>query len=589
MLFGSPLSDLPHFKSLCLVCCVGLSFAACQTTFAEPVQQSEIKIPARITSDPDTSTPGIQIDFESMPAGPLTEFSDESGQWKAADGDAVIHTLHSRSGIQSLRLLGGEQQQVIWTPSESEQQLTHLSLWFERWTRRTPWDFRVEAEVGGDWKTLHWDTSGSSGEGTAITGSFRNHLSLDLGKQMPAQFRFTCTTPENTGVMIDDVRLGAGDFQETDPTEIQERLVDGRLELDLFYNRMNGAANYRIPSLAVTTQGTILAVCDCRRDRAGDAPNNIDQVLRRSTDNGVTWSDVSTIVDYPGKRTAGDPSLTIDRVTGTIWLCYVYANEGVGLAGGRNEPGFGENTFHIHLRRSQDDGKTWSEPLDISSQIKPEDWHAIWTAPGMGIQTRDGRLMICFSGRKRNSDGSWIATSNIAFSDDHGESWNAFRELGLGTNESQVAELADGSYMINMRQNGGQARWVSISKDRGKTWSKQKQNPQLVEPNGCQASLISVLPASIQAEGENELTDAPEHKRSLLFCNPSDTKSRKNMTVKLSYDNGATWPVEKVIYAGPSAYSCMAVLPDGSIGLLYERDGRRVTFTKFTLDWLSEK
>ena len=514
---------------------------------------------------------GLRIDFEAMPAGEFTIIKNSTGSWQAADGHAVVHTAHSRSGVQSLRVNGGKERQIEWTPPIVDENPDRLEFWFERWTRRTPWEFRVEAFVDDNWLTLHHDTS------KAVIGSFHNRLSLKLGDDVPTKFRFTCTAPENTGVMIDDIRLGRGEYLEPPPTGTPKRTVDGRVEIDLFYNRMNGAANYRIPSLAVTKNGTLLAVCDRRKDRGGDAPNNIDQVIRRSADNGETWSDVRAIVDFPGKRTAGDPSLTIDRETGTIWLCYVYANEGVGLAGGQNEQGYGDDTFHIHLRRSDDDGLTWSEPIDISRQIKPPEWFAIWTAPGVGIQTRDGRLMICFSGRKRLADGKWTATSNIAYSDDHGKTWRSFKELGLGTNESQIVELDDGSYMINMRQNGGRARQVSVSKDRGQTWSKQQPDKTLIEPSGCQASLLRL---TSKANGDD--------RNRLLFCNPASTQGRKNMTMRLSYDEGKTWPIEKVIYVGPSAYSCLAVLPNGKIGLLYERDGRRVTYTSFTLEWLSD-
>ena len=286
---------------------------------------------------------------------------------------------------------------------------------------------------------------------------------------------------------------------------------------------------------------------------------------------------MATIVDFPGRRTAGDPSLTIDRETGSIWLCYVYANEGVGLAAGRNEPGYGDHTFHIHLRRSNDDGVTWSAPIDITPQIKPADWFAVWSAPGIGIQTRDGRLMICFSGHMPAEEDRQISTSNIAYSDDHGETWSAFTQLGSGTNESQVVELDDGSYMINMRQNGGTARWISISKDRGKTWSQPVQDQTLIEPNGCQASLMRLTSKS-----------AGDDRNRLLFANPASKAGRKNMTVRLSYDEGQTWPVEKVIDPGPSAYSCLTLLPNGEIGLFYESGSGGVTFTSFSLSWLTD-
>ncbi|MCP4172231.1 MAG: hypothetical protein GY758_15815, partial [Fuerstiella sp.] len=143
----------------------------------------------------------LQTGFDTMTPGPLTRQSDASGSWAARGSHATIHTQHSRSAPQSLRLLGGGPHEVIWSPPERDVPIDRLDFWFERWTRRQPFDFRVEALLKGEWKTLHHDTK------SAVVGSFRNHLSLPLDSGQPRKFRFSSTTPPDSGVMIDDVRL----------------------------------------------------------------------------------------------------------------------------------------------------------------------------------------------------------------------------------------------------------------------------------------------------------------------------------------------------------------------------------------------
>ena len=219
--------------------------------------------------------PAVSTGFESVPAGPFLTIQDSSGTWEAAAGHAAIQDQHFRSGRQSLWLVGGKERQVVWLPVVSTQTPDHLSFWFERWTRAQPWEFRVEALIGNTWRLLHDDKT------DAVVGPFRNRLALKIPRgETPSRFRFTNTAPLKAGVMIDDVRLGQGNVIDPVPVVAHTREVEGRRAVDLFYDGLNGAANYRIPSLIVTPKGTVLAVCDRRIDRPGDAPNNIDQVVR---------------------------------------------------------------------------------------------------------------------------------------------------------------------------------------------------------------------------------------------------------------------------------------------------------------------
>lgn len=351
------------------------------------------------------------------------------------------------------------------------------------------------------------------------------------------------------------------------------------VQLDLFVSGRDNIANYRIPSLLTTPKGVTIAVCDARKDRPGDPPNNIDCVIKRSLDSGKTWSDLQVIADYPGKRAAGDPTLFYDRETGTLWVAYLYANEGVGLAGGENNPGYGDDTFHIYVQQSKDEGVTWSSPLDITRQIKPKELIAAWTAPGIGIQLKRGenagRLIFCFS----TMNAEKRQDSYVAYSDDNGKTWKSSR-AGIGTNESQVVELNDERLMIVMRKDPGR-RVIAFSNDGGESWSKQFKSDVLIDPK-CQASILRY---SSTKEGDE--------RNVILYSNPAHTSKRRNLTIRASFDEGKTWPVAKTLNKDYSGYSCLTKLPDGKIGVLYERntlqDGEKkhtLTFAKFSLDWL---
>jgi len=340
------------------------------------------------------------------------------------------------------------------------------------------------------------------------------------------------------------------------------------VQKDLFVERTEGVREYRIPALIRTNKGTMIAFCDARVDRPGDIPNNIDQVMKRSFDGGKTWSLMKVILDFPGKEGGGDPTLLVDRRTGTIWMFYVY-----GIPAPDVKPR--GRRLWAHAIRSDDDGATWSKPIDLNDVLKKPEWTISVSAPGMGIQTRSGRLLVPSYSRQNGTVRSFVG-----YSDDHGKTWHIGGPAPAKTNECQVVELADGSLMLNMRSKRGKhCRMVAVSRDDGKTWTDAKDDPTLIEPV-CQGSFIRYT-ARRGGDGKDRL----------LFANPA-SKKRENMTVRLSYDEGRTWPVSKVVHAGPAAYSCLAVLPDRSIGLLYERGKRHryeaITLARFNLEWLTD-
>ena len=339
-------------------------------------------------------------------------------------------------------------------------------------------------------------------------------------------------------------------------------------QVEVFRSGQDGYHTYRIPALIVTKQGTLLAFCEGRRGGGGDS-GDIDLLLKRSRDGGRTWSAARLVADF-GEDTLGNPAPVVDQKTGDIVLLMT-RNPGK-VTERQIVEGTGNGTRTVWLSRSTDDGVTWTPPSEITSSTKAPNWTWYATGPGNGIQLRDGRLVVACDHIVAGSDaGSRAMHSHVIVSDDGGRTWTLGGSASDRTNESAVVELQDHSLMLNMRSyHGKNRRAVATSRDRGRTWSEPTLAEALVEPV-CQASLISL------------------GKGRLLFSNPADTK-RVRMTVKLSRDDGRSWPVARVIHEGPAAYSSLASLKDGRIGLLYERGESRayevITFARFDRRWL---
>jgi sialidase-1 len=330
---------------------------------------------------------------------------------------------------------------------------------------------------------------------------------------------------------------------------------------------------YRIPSAIITSKGTLLAFAEGRRAGAGDA-GDIDLVLRRSHDGGASWSPIQVIGDN-GPNTFGNPCAVVDARTNTIWLLTTQ-NRGTD----REKDiiaGTSEGTRTVWAMRSVDDGATWSTPVEITASVKAPDWTWYATGPGVGIQTKGGRLVIPANHAEAKTG---IHRSHLFFSDDGGRSWSLGANSEPGTNESQVVELDDGRLVLNMRNHPPKPetfRMVATSRDEGRTLSPAVADRALIEPP-AQASLLRL---SREKAGD---------RNRLLFANPASLV-RERLTVRLSYDEGASWPISRVIHEGPAAYSSLVVLPDRSIGLLFERgEGspyERITFARFTVGWLA--
>jgi len=335
---------------------------------------------------------------------------------------------------------------------------------------------------------------------------------------------------------------------------------------DVFIAGLDNTNIFRIPALIATPNDTLLAFCEARER---DDCDPLDLVLKRSVRseknlqgvNGVCWPNdrkwLPMQVVVPGDGEAiSNPCPLLDRTTGMVWLCCRMAKGGLAV-------NLKEFIGPLLILCSADEGATWTTPTDISVQVG-----YFVPGPGVGTQMRSGRLIVPGYDQK---------SSMVIFSDDHGKTWQPGHPVGQHSNESQAVELEDGLLMMNMRISG--CRYVALSRDGGATWFKEYRDEALPDPS-CMGAIVRY---SSQAAGG---------KSRLLFANPATPGSRTQLTVKLSYDEGRTWPIAKMIQAGPAAYSSLAVLPDGTIGLLYETGDshpyERIRFARFSLEWLTE-
>ena len=344
----------------------------------------------------------------------------------------------------------------------------------------------------------------------------------------------------------------------------------------------DGASDYRIPGLATTKAGTLIGVYDIRWRGGGDLPGDIDVGMSRSTDGGRTWEPMRVIMDmgrdpkwaYDG---IGDPAVLVDEVTGRIWVAAVWSH------GRRAWHGSGrgltpEETGQLMLASSDDDGITWSAPVNITGQVKDPEWHYLLQGPGRGITMKDGTLVFAaqFQDRDTHPDGRKIGTphSTLLWSGDRGRSWRIGTGVKPKTTEAQVVQLGDGSLMINCRDDRGGSRTVATTRDLGRTWTPHPTDRKALPEPVCMASLLRV--------------ESGAHGPLVLFSNPATTAGRTHMTLKVSRDEGMTWPeAMHTLYDTRrcSGYSCLSPIGADRVGVLYE-GANEMFFLRFPLDEL---
>ncbi|MCG8309174.1 MAG: exo-alpha-sialidase [Cytophagales bacterium] len=387
--------------------------------------------------------------------------------------------------------------------------------------------------------------------------------------------------------------------------------VTQQLGVAVRQHRQDGVHTYRIPGLTTTSQGTLLACYDVRRANGRDLQGDIDIGISRSTDDGQTWEPMHIALDMgewgglPQKfNGVSDACLLADTRTGEVyvaglWMYGVINSEGKWLEGltkdstawnhqWRNkgsQAGYGvKQTSQFLIAKSKDDGVSWGAPVNITKMVKKEEEWLYAPAPGHGITMEDGTLVFPTQGRDK--DGGTF--SNITYSQDGGKTWKASARAYLNTTESMVAQLDDESLMLNMRDNRNRnnkgetnGRAIAVTSDMGETWTEHSTSHGALIESVCMASLH-----------KHVYTENGEKKSMLLFSNPNNKYSRIRQTIKVSFDNGETWPEEYWILLDEgrgAGYSCITSIDENTIGILYEGSQAHMTFQKISLDRLRKK
>ncbi len=644
--------------------------------------------------------------FEKTKAGVFDTLKTAIGTWTSEVGRTTVDNKHAKSGTHCLQLTGGSRTSMVLQIADQVETSGNLTFWAERWTKRSPFSFRIDKYTGDSWKEIfNGDTE------VRVGRAFLSQITVPLNDTRIKQLRFTATSPPNTGILIDDIRIAPiqpqtilsvevvpfslpacvgrdaspllklkvettgtlnpisltalkvtldGTTDRSDVTLVsvyatgsnnrfmvgeslvqidgrrlrrgpfelscagpscqlvegvnhfwvtgkisQGASIDGRigavckqvqfsngeqvtLDANPLIQRMgvavrqggdDGVHTYRIPGLATTKKGTLIGVYDIRHRKGGDLPGDINVGMSRSTDGGQTWEPMQVIMDmghdpdfhYDG---IGDPAVLVDQNTGAIWVAATWSH------GNRSWRGSGpgmkpEETGQLMLARSDDDGVTWSRPINITEQVKDPKWCFILQGPGKGITMRDGTLV--FAAQYQDSpEQQRLPHSTLITSQDHGTTWQVGTGAFDDTTESQVVEIEPGVLMLNCRYNRKPVRVVMTTRDMGKTWQKHPTSERsLIEPGACMASLIDV--------DRERGKDAGAW---LLFSNPDSTQGRHHITIKASPDRGLTWPrAHRLLLdeGNGAGYSCMSMIDDKTVGILYEGSQAHMTFQRIPL------
>lgn len=358
-------------------------------------------------------------------------------------------------------------------------------------------------------------------------------------------------------------------------------------KVEVFPAGLNGVTLYRIPGMVVTPKGTVLAYCEARTKSRSDW-GEIEVHLRRSSDGGKSW-DTPRHIAHKGERIEGNPTkkdegaheqtvnnpvAIVDKKTGAIEFLYCV------------------NYARCFSMRSVDDGLTWSHPVEITSTFEPfrsqYDWKVIATGPGHGVQLANGRLIVpVWLAYGKVGDHKPSASATI-YSDDHGRTWKAGQiavpdegEYG-DPNETMITTLSDGRVLLISRSvSKPNRKLITISADGATQWSKPLFHDQLWEPI-CMASIIPhpTSPGTLLFSNPHSLARDNDGREI-----PARSGKRENLSIKRSDDDGKTWPISKTLEPGPSAYSDLAVLPDGTVLCLYEGN-KDIRVARFNLEWL---
>ena len=354
----------------------------------------------------------------------------------------------------------------------------------------------------------------------------------------------------------------------------QEVIQQEIFHVDVFASGRDGYHTYRIPAVETAPDGSLLVFTEARkynRHDPGMQGNDIDLVYKRSTDAGRTWSEM-TVLDDPGERWSScNPVTLLDRSAGRVWLFHNRTRPDRSSGSAR----VGTDDSQAWARYSQDNGRTWSEPMDLTGTARDvEHWGSSFFGPGGAVQDAKGRLIVPVSQTTGKTDAEgrpapspW--TAFVIYSDDHGETWKRGQLASPATSENQLVELADGNLLMDARQDEGPTRRIFLSSDGGETWSPPRTG-QVVPPIASAIERYSLVPAGAD-------------RNRILWTGPKGP-GRQTLVLRVSYDEGETFTNERIISEEKAAYSDITLLQDRSIGVIWERGGYAfLTFSRFDL------
>ncbi len=354
------------------------------------------------------------------------------------------------------------------------------------------------------------------------------------------------------------------DIQNGNPNGSRQILLRRKLVLAPGDDNSN---NYRIPAICTAQDGSLVTITDKRKNNAGDLPQDIDLVCKRSTDGGKTWSESIIVAQGTGYGKGFGDACLIKAKSGKLVSLFV---GGPGYFGSTPS-----NPLRGYMITSTDNGQTWSEPKDITNQIykgetSPKGMKGMFFGSGHGLCTSSGRLMAVIAGRFGNSNHNYVI-----YSDDEGDTWKLSNRAISNGDEAKVVELNNGDILMSSRTSGNRL-WAK-STDGGITWGSRNSWEE-IWGNACDADIIKYTTT----------TDGFDKNRMLhTLPNAGD---RRNVTMWLSYDEGTSWPIKKTICEGTSAYSSITILDDGTIGVYLEEDGSvpyKMYFLNYSLEWLT--
>jgi len=355
------------------------------------------------------------------------------------------------------------------------------------------------------------------------------------------------------------------------------------LEIQLFKNGEGEYACYRIPAMIKTQEGTLMAFAEGRKTGCSDF-GNVDILLRMSYDDGLHWTEMEVVAEF-GELQVGNPAPVEDLFDprfpeGRVFLFYNTGDVS------EHDMRLGKGVREVHFITSADQGKNWSEPTHITNQVHfnstttqaEKDWRTNATTPGHAIQFTmapyTGRIYVPANHSQGEPQEGFNEYRAYGFyTDNHGKDFQTSPDLNTpSSNEAIGVELADGSLMLNVREQNGarKERLIAISTSGGKQWDTEYFDSELISPV-CQSSVLLF-------KGKQDTI--------LLYSGPNSKTNREKMTVKGSFDSGKKWDLEKEIYSGTSAYSDLVQIDQNTVGIFYERDNNGICFSRFPISEL---